>query len=103
MIPLLYPLSLKFGARYITGQWVFSLLPTFLAFYFILFFIFCYVFHHRICVFIIFIFFSRLSIRFPRLDFNQSERGIGGSKLSVELHVDSLTFSVCEHSVNILV
>ena len=80
----IFSASLKFGACYIAGQcgyflkkcyWI--LLCTLMAFFF--------VFHHKICVFIIFISFSdKLSNFFNRILTN---RWIGGFKMSAELFV----------------
>ena len=44
------------------------------------------VFYHKVCVFIICIFFLWWSIKMPQQNINQSKKGIGDKKLLVELY-----------------
>ena len=71
LITSIFSVSLKFRVCYIKGQWG--------AFF--------VVFHHKICVFIIFVSFLWQSIEFPQKNINQSETGIYDKKLSVKLFV----------------
>ena len=81
----IFCVSLKFGAYHITGQWGEVIKMLLNAFF---------IFHYKICVFIIFIsfflsfflFFFWWSIKFSQQNINQSETRIGSFQLSVELH-----------------
>ena len=66
-----FSVSLKFGACYIMGQWgEFKIL---LYCYHLLFWHFFVVFHHKICVFIIFTFFDKVSNFCNRILTNQKQ------------------------------
>ena len=86
----IFSVSVKFGPYYITGQWgefiEKMLLNAFIYFFGIFFFCFLFVFHYKICVFIIFISFFWWSIKFPQQNINQSKTWIDGHSLSAELY-----------------
>ena len=100
MIPLhIFPClcSLKFGACYITAQWKrVQDRNTTLCFhlvcqhFFVVVVTVVAVFHHKICVSVIFNSFFRWSIKFPLQNINQPETEIRGRKLSVEMYLSVL-------------
>ena len=92
---------LKFGACYITGQWGdFRVKNATIRLHIHFCYFFFVVFHHKICVFIIFISFFWYSLKFPQQNINQSEMWIGGFQLSVELYAWSFSFAVFDPKSN---
>lgn len=77
---------LNFGACYIMGKWGEFKLTTLIYVFINSFGIFCF-FYQKICVFIIFIYFFRIKYQISATNINESETGIGGPKLPLELYV----------------
>ena len=86
LITYIFSLSLKFRTFYITGQWGDFTVKNATLYLHILYWHFWLFFHLKKSVFIILVFFW-WSIEFPKQNINQSETGIWGKKLSVELYV----------------
>ena len=90
-ITYIFSVSLKFGARYTTGQWGEFIVKNAILCLHKLFEHFAVVFHQKMHVFIFYLvyFLFWWNIKFLQQNINQSETVIGDKELSVERYVKS--------------